>query len=71
MSYCRVTRKGHVMLWIAKNKSTYCFMLIIADKGLRGESAHFNSLFFTAKAVDLNGSKMDPVDPKMLIVHFG
>lgn len=31
-------------------------MSIIADKGLRGHSAHFNinSLFFTAKNVDFN-----------------
>lgn len=31
-------------------------MSIIADKGLKGESAHFNinSLFFTAKNVDFD-----------------
>lgn len=35
-------------------------MSIIANKGLRGESAHFNinSLFFTAKIVDFNGSSV-------------
>lgn len=63
MSYATLEEKARVMKFYRKGKNNYCyycFMSTIATKGLRGESAHFNinSLFFTAKIVNFNGSSV-------------